>query len=408
MFRKSADKAADNTAGAAADNTADAAADIAVAAASRADAMLDRLEAYVRHETPTGDRARLDAFADVLVDRHEHLGGSAQRIPGENGDHVLADHPGAGTPSGATPVLLVGHHDTVWPAGAIDGDVPWRVVDDDRGRVVHGPGAFDMKSGLVVIETALALLGELDLPHRPIRVVVAADEEVGSPTATEVVTAAATEAVAALGFESPHPDGALKVGRRGSTRVRIGVAGKEAHAALDPDAGVSAIDELVDQLTTVRAIVDDAPGEVLCNVGTISGGGKTNVVPAEATADIGFRFVDGTTESAVLDAVRSLVPHRDGASVEVRILSRRPAWAPSARSTDLLDRARRAAAAVGQSLDGRPAAGAADTNTTGALGIPTLDGLGPTGAGAHARHEHVVASSLPERAALVTALLAAL
>ena len=104
MFRKSADSAAEDVAEDTAEDAADAAADIAVAAASRADAMLQRLEAYVRHETPTGDRARLDAFADVLVDRHELLGGSAQRVPGENGDHVLADHPGAGPPSGATPV----------------------------------------------------------------------------------------------------------------------------------------------------------------------------------------------------------------------------------------------------------------------------------------------------------------
>lgn len=379
-------------------------ADPVESARARGAAMLDRLETYVRLETPTGDRSRLDAFAGVLVSAHEALGGSARRFPGPGGDHLVVDHPGSGEPATQAPVLLVGHHDTVWPAGALDGDVPWRAGDD----VVRGPGAYDMKSGLVVIETALGLLAELGLPHRPVRVVVVADEEVGSPSATPVVIAAAEGVVAALGFESPHPDGALKVGRRGSTRVRVSVQGRESHAALDPAAGVSAVDELVDQLLRVRGIVEATPGEVLCNVGTITGGGKTNVVPAAATAEIGLRFVDGDTEAVVLDALTSLTPVRTGAGVTVETLSRRPAWAPSPGSDALLATARVAAASVGQTLDGRPAAGAADTNTTGALGIPTLDGLGPLGAGAHARHEQVVVSSLPERAALVTALLAAL
>lgn len=383
-------------------------AELTLAARTHAAAMLERLEAYVRHETPTGDKARLDALGDRLVDQHSQLGGVAQRIPGAGGEHVIVAHPGSDKFSDEAPILLVGHHDTVWPVGTIDDDVPWRLTDGPRGQIAHGPGAYDMKSGLVVIETALALLNELMLPHRPIRVVVSADEEIGSPTATDVVTAAASGAVAALGFESPHPDGALKVGRRGSTRVRISVAGREAHAALDPEAGVSAIDELVDQLTRVRRIAAEAPGEVLCNVGTVAGGGKTNVVPAAASADIGLRFIDASTESSVLEAVRTLEPVRDGATVDVEILSRRPAWSPTPETDALFEQARAAAAAVGQELDGYPAAGAADTNTTGALGIPTLDGLGPVGAGAHAKHEQVVVASLPERAALVAALLTAL
>lgn len=391
-----------------ADGAAESVAGITRLASAYAREMLERLEMYVHLETPTGDRARLGAFAQRLVTRHGSLGGSARLIPGAGGDHVVIDHPGAGPSSDAAPVLLVGHHDTVWPAGALEGDVPWRVVDGQDGPVIHGPGAYDMKSGLVVIETALSMLGELGLPHRPVRVVVAADEEIGSPTATAAVTAAADGVVAALGFESPHPDGALKVGRRGSTRVRVSVQGREAHAALDPTKGVSAIDELVDQLVRVREIVADAPGEVLCNVGTITGGGKTNVVPAVAAAEIGLRFIDGETESAVLGALESLTPIRPDAVVTVDILSRRPAWAPTPATDALLEHARTAAMSIGQSLDGYPASGAADTNTTGALGIPTLDGLGPRGAGAHARHEQVLASSLPERAALVTALLTAL
>lgn len=367
-----------------------------------ASAMLERLETYVRHETPTGDPVRLNAFADLLADRHHELGAQVRRVSAATGDHLVADHPGAGDPAAHAPILLLGHHDTVWPAGHLDSAMPWRVDDG----VAYGPGVYDMKSGLVVIETALALLGARAAPHPPVRVLVVADEEVGSPTSSGLVAECVAGATAALGFESPHPDGALKVGRRGSSRVRISVRGRAAHAALDPQAGVSAVDELVDQLLAVRSIVAAAPGEVLCNVGTVQGGGKTNVVPAEAWADIGLRFLDAESEDAVLGGLRALRPMRDGADVRAEILSRRPTWSPHEADQRLVDVFAAVGAQLDQDVSGHPAAGAADTNTTGSLGVPTVDGLGPLGAGAHALHEQVVISSLPRRAELVAAVLA--
>ncbi|TDD70979.1 M20 family peptidase [Jiangella aurantiaca] len=369
------------------------------------DTMLGRLESYVRHETPTGDAARLDAFGEVLLARHRELGAAVRREPSPVGDHLVIEHPGRGAKARAAPVLFLGHHDTVWPVGQLDGPMPWRVADG----VAHGPGAYDMKGGLVVMETALELARDTGgAGHPPVRVVVVADEEVGSPTASALVADAARNAVAALGFESPHPDGSLKSGRRGSTRLRLAVEGVEAHAALDPGAGASAVDELVDQLMLVRSIVRHAPGDVLCNVGTLAGGGRTNVVPAAAHADIGLRFADAESERVVLDGLTSLRPIRSGATVTTQVLSRRPTWAPGEATAELLDTVRRAAASVGQRVDGAPAAGGADTNTTGSLGVPTLDGFGPRGAGAHAVHEQVVVASLAERARLVAAVLAAL
>ncbi|SDU50954.1 M20/M25/M40 family metallo-hydrolase [Jiangella alkaliphila] len=369
------------------------------------DAMLARLESYVRHETPTGDAARLDALGEVLLARHRELGGTARRVPSPTGDHLVMEHPGRGAKAGAAPVLFLGHHDTVWPAGQLAGPMPWRVEDG----VAHGPGAYDMKSGLVVMETALELARAAHeaggAGHPPVRVVVVADEEVGSPTAGALVCDAARDAVAALGFESPHPDGSLKAGRRGSTRLRLGVEGVEAHAALDPDAGTSAVDELVDQLILVRSIVRHAPGDVLCNVGTVAGGGRTNVVPAAAHADLGLRFADAESERVVLDGLTSLRAIRAGATVTAEVMSRRPTWAPGDTTAGLLGTVRRAAASIGQRIDGAPAAGGADTNTTGSLGVATLDGFGPLGAGAHAVHEQVVVASLAERARLVAALL---
>jgi glutamate carboxypeptidase len=233
--------------------------------------------------------------------------------------------------------------------------------------------------------------------------VVVADEEIGSPSARALVTAEAAGVYAAFGFEPPHRNGDLKTSRWGSTRVRIEVTGREAHAALDPAGGVSAIDELVDQLVAVRRVVADHD-HVLCNVGTVTGGGRTNVVPGSAAAEIGFRFMDPATEEAVLAEITALQPVRD-AQLQVRVLSNRPAWQPSAATEELLAKVAAAGRSVGQEVGGAAASGAADTNLTGWLGIPTLDGLGPLGKGAHAVHEQIIAATLTERAALVAAII---
>jgi glutamate carboxypeptidase len=373
------------------------------AAAGRAAQMLARLREYVVHETPTGDADALNAFADRLVARYAELGGTARRVPSATGDHVVANLPGRGPRAEQAPLLFLAHHDTVWPVGQLDGPMPWR----ERDGLVHGPGVFDMKGGLVVLETALQLVAELDVEHRPVRIVVTADEEVGSPSARELVIAESAGVLAAFGLEPPHPNGDLKTARRGSSRVRIEVTGREAHAALDPGAGISAIDELVDQLTAVRSLLAGYD-DVLCNVGTISGGGRTNVVPGTASAELGFRFVDPGTERAVLDSVGALQPVRPGADVQVSVLSSRPAWQPSDASGELLTAVAAAGRSIGQQVGGAVAAGAADTNLTGWLGVPSLDGFGPRGKGAHATHEQVVAASLPDRAALVAAVLTTL
>jgi glutamate carboxypeptidase len=362
--------------------------------------MIERLREYVRAETPTGDAAALNAFADRLATRYSALGGTVRRVAAPTGDHLVADFPGRGPQASAAPLLFLAHHDTVWPVGQLQDAMPWREEDG----IIHGPGVFDMKGGLVVLETALERVADRD--HRPLRVVVVADEEIGSPSARAVVTAEAAGVYAAFGFEPPHPNGDLKTSRRGSTRVRIEVTGREAHAALDPSRGVSAIDELVDQLVAVRRIVA-GHDSVLCNVGTVTGGGRTNVVPGSAAADIGFRFVDPATEEAVLTAVTALQPVRD-AQLQVRVLSSRPAWQSSAATDELLAKVVAAARSAGQEIGGAAASGAADTNLTGWLGVPTLDGLGPLGKGAHAVHEQIVAATLTERADLVAAIITSL
>ncbi|WP_258566823.1 M20/M25/M40 family metallo-hydrolase [Microbacterium sp. Se5.02b] len=321
------------------------------------------------------------------------------QAPTAAGVDLVIDVPGTGAP-----VLLIGHTDTVWPLGTLEGDVPWSV----DGDVVRGPGAYDMKAGIVVMLEALRALQPLPLDRRrAVRVVLVADEEIGSPESGPLLAERAHGAAAAIGFESPHPDGALKVGRRGSARVRLTVTGRAAHAALDPEHGISAVDELVDQLLRIREIVSDPglPGPVLSNVGTIAGGARTNVVPAHAAAEIGLRFTDPATEAAVLRALSALTPVRDGAIVAVDVLSARPAWQASPDDAALLDRIAAVGDGLGQRITGRPAAGAGDTNLLGALGLPTVDGFGPRGGGAHAVDEHFLGSALRERIDLLRAVL---
>ena len=212
------------------------------------------------------------------------------------------------------------------------------------------------------------------------------------------------DAEAVLGLESPHPDGALKSARKGSTRILLRVRGREAHAALDPDKGVSAIDELLDQVAAVRAAVPD-DGATLFNVGRIAGGRRANVIAGEASAEIGLRFTSAEAERQVLDALRGARAHRTGAVVETEVLSTRPTW-PERAEIPLLDSVARIGARLGQRVTGRPAAGAGDTNLPGSLGLPTLDGLGPRGRGAHAPDEAVEVAGLAERAALLAAIMA--
>ena len=359
--------------------------------------LADVLRSYVELESPTGDAAALGAMTRRLAADFEALGAMVTVHKHPTGNQLVCRWPGTDGHESASPLVFLAHSDTVWPVGTLD-SMPWRTEDD----TVWGPGVFDMKGGIVALQGALDLVSGHS--HRPITLVITADEEIGSPSSRELVADIARDAYAVIGLEPAHPDGALKTSRWGSTRVRIAVTGREAHSALDAALGVSAIDELVDRLRELREILTSYPS-VLCNVGTISGGGRTNVVPAFATADIGLRFVDASTEGEVLRRLGTLRPDRVGATVSVEVLSSRPAWPASKVHDALCDAVGQAAASVGQTTIGRAATGAADTNISGALGTPSIDGLGPVGGGAHASHEQIRLSSVFERAALLAAII---
>jgi glutamate carboxypeptidase len=365
----------------------------------RSEDIIALVHALVRHESPSRDADASAALAADIAARFEAVGADVEPVHTPSGIHLLMHVSGTGDP-----LLLVGHTDTVWPVGTLEHEVPW----SHDGDVVRGPGAYDMKAGIVVMLCALARLRDVPASQRrAARIVLVCDEEVGSPESTPLLREWSRGVAGAIGFESPHPDGALKVGRRGSSRVRITVTGRAAHAALDPENGISAVDELVDQLLRVREIVSDEAlsSPVLCNVGTISGGTRTNVVPADASAELGLRFTDPTTERQVLAALAHLHPVRPSAEITVEVLSSRPAWAPSDADATLLAHVADAAQRLGQHITARPASGAGDTNLLGSLGIPTVDGFGPRGGGAHAREEHFLLSSLRDRIDLLCAVL---
>ncbi|WP_083646560.1 M20 family metallopeptidase [Kitasatospora sp. CB01950] len=356
-----------------------------------------RCEDLARIETPSGDAPRLNTLAEELAAGYTATGATAAREACDHGDHLVLDWPGRH--EDLPHLLVVGHHDTVWPAGTL---ADWPVEEQD-GRLT-GPGVLDMKGGLALLEGAFALLADLgQRPHRPVRMIVVSDEEIGSPDGRRLFEQHLRGAAAVLGLEPAHPDGRLKTARRGTARVRLSVTGREAHAGNDAADGISAIDELVDQLIAVRGLTRQ-PGTEL-NTGRIDGGTRANVVAGRAQAEIGLRFATTEAQLRTLDTLAHLTANRPGANVRTEVLSSRPAW-PERPANPLLRHVRSLAAALGQHLDGAPAGGAGDTNLAGARGVPTLDGLGAVGAGPHARQEHVRIDQLGPRIALLAALLA--
>jgi glutamate carboxypeptidase len=356
------------------------------------DAVVRRLELLVGMESPSGDTERLGALRSVLADELTDLDATVEAVPGPAGDHLRASLGGPSVPG--RDLVVVGHFDTVWPAGTLQRR-PFRVDE----ALAHGPGTVDMKGALVALELAVRLMRDMRLPFaHPVQVVLVCDEEISSPDGRGPVLAAAAGAAAVLGLEPPHPSGDLKNGRRGVARVRLEVEGRESHAGLAAAAGVSAIDELVDQLLVLRQALSGV-ASASCNVGHITGGTRANVVAGHARAEIGLRFGTEAAQQTVLSALTALAPVRS------TVLSSRPAWAPDPDSW-IVAFVREQAARIGEQIGARPAGGAGDTNFTGADGVPTVDGLGPNGRGAHAASEHVRIESILRRAELLALLFA--
>jgi glutamate carboxypeptidase len=364
------------------------------------DEMVDVLERLVRAESPTHDHAAQAQALAVLREQLEGAGLRTRRVRAfGSGDHLLA------LPRtrrrGAPRQLVLGHVDTVWPAGTL-ATMPFERRD---GRV-YGPGTADMKGGLVMIAFALRALRDAGLePQVTPVVLVNADEEIGSPDARRHHRRLAAGAVRAFVLECGEgAGGALKIARKGLGRFTVTVHGRSAHAGVAPEEGVSAILELAHQVQQLFALNDPAHG-VTVNVGTIDGGFGPNVVADRATAVVDVRVPTLAAAEQLETRIRGLTPVLAGARVEVDGGLRRLPMEPTERNRGLLAAAVRLGAEVGLELeDAGVIGGGSDANTTSGL-TATLDGLGPTGGGSHAPDEHVDLSTLARRTALLALLL---
>jgi len=358
--------------------------------------LLETIEALVRLESPSGDAVAINRCQTELEFRLSGLGGVVTRLPGgPAGDHVRAEFG-----SGPRQVLLLGHIDTVWPVGTLAAR-PFRA----EGGRLHGPGVFDMKAGLAMAALALKALakGPDELPGT-IVLLVTADEETGSAASRAAIEAEALASVAVLVLEPALPGGALKTSRKGCGEFVLRVSGRAAHAGIEPEKGASAVSELARQIPRIEALQDAAAGTTL-NVGLIRGGSRPNVVAADAEAVIDVRVASAAEAARVAGALRALEPVDARTRLAVSGGIDRPPMERSAGVASLFAIARAVAADLGHVLGEGGTGGGSDGNLTAALGVPTLDGLGAVGGGAHAADEHVSVADLPWRAALLSGLL---
>jgi glutamate carboxypeptidase len=358
--------------------------------------LIETIEALVRLESPTGDAAAINRCGAELQRRLVELGGRVRRLPREAaGDHLRAEFG-----SGRRQVLILGHFDTVWPVGTLSG----RPIRHDKGRM-FGPGVFDMKAGLGLAMLAVKALAASPggVPGR-IVMLTTSDEETGSATSRTAIEEEARQSEAVLVLEPSLPGGALKTSRKGCGEFVLRVDGIAAHAGIEPERGASAISELVRQIAAVEAMHDPGQGTTV-NVGVIRGGSRPNVVAAEAEAVIDVRVATSAAAVRITEALGSLLP-RDprtrltlSGGIDRLPLERTPGVVA------LLQHAQAVAGELGRNLGEGGTGGGSDGNLTAAVGVPTLDGLGAVGAGAHAIDEYVTVQDLPWRAALVAGLL---
>jgi glutamate carboxypeptidase len=363
------------------------------------DWLLDTIEALAGCESPSTDKAAVDACGDELARRLTAIGARVERLPRPTvGDLVRAE-----MGCGAAQVLLLGHVDTVWQVGQLA-----RMPLARDGARLRGPGTFDMKAGIGLAMLAARALQESDT-RSSLRIAMlwTTDEEIGSGESRSVIEEEARRSVAALVLEPSLPGGALKTSRKGCGEFEIVARGVAAHAGIDPGKGVSAIRELARQIVELDRLNDPDRG-VTVNVGTVAGGTRPNVVAEEARASVDVRAPTMADAARVCDAMEALAPLTAGARIEVTGGFGRPPLERSPATVRLFGLARDVARELGRGLEEGGTGGGSDGNFTAAIGVPTLDGLGAVGDGAHALDEHVLTGELPWRAALVAGLIARL
>ncbi len=367
--------------------------------AGQRDWLLDFIEALVAIESPSDDPIAVNRCGAELASRLTALGATVTRVASTTaGDHLRASFG-----QGPRQILLLGHFDTVWPTGQLK-TMP---LKRENGRL-YGPGIFDMKAGIALATLATrAVMAEGGLGQCQVVMLWTTDEEIGSTTSRALIEAEAKRSAAVLVFEPSLPGGGLKTSRKGVGQFEMCVRGVSAHAGLDPGKGISAVRELARQIIAIDDLQDPASG-VTVTVGVIEGGTRANVVPAEARAIIDARAVTRADADRVERTMKALVPQIAGAQLTVSGGFDRPPLERTAAVAGLFAEAQAVARDLGLTLEEGSAGGGSDGNFTAALGVPTLDGFGAVGDGAHALHEHVEIEALVPRAAVIAGLIARL
>jgi glutamate carboxypeptidase len=361
--------------------------------------MIEWLCSFINSDTPSGNKAAINPFVQRLARQLQECGAEVRMIHNADaGDHLLARFlPPLQT---RKPLLILGHTDTVWD------------IDESKRRPAHiqdgkiyGPGAFDMRGGLTLLTGLASYLAQHRTElTRPVTVLLDSDEEVGSHTSRSLIEAEACQCQAVLVLEPCLPGGALKTFRKGVGNFVVRAKGVAAHAGVDYNQGVSAIQEIAHQVLHLYQLNDPEHGTSI-NVGTIRGGSRSNVISDQAEIEVDLRISSGAEGEKMTSRILQLQPKLNGASLEISGGINRPPLERNSQIIQLFNRARSLATEIGIELHEGSTGGASDGCFTAALGIPTLDGLGPDGAGPHALHEHVLVESLAPRAALLTQLV---
>ena len=367
---------------------------------SRQDALLETIREFVEVESPSDNKVATDRMGAILADKFAALGGHPHLHRAEEyGDNLQIEFPGVGN---GKPVLLIGHFDTVYPLGTLP-DMPCRI---DNGRLL-GPGVLDMKAGIALMLFAIEALQTWEgrLP-RPVTVFLVTDEEVGSYSSRKITEDLARKSTGVLVLEPAAGRGAVKTARKGVGEYTLTVTGIASHAGLDPGNGHSAILELARQIGIISKLNDLKSG-VSVNPGVIRGGTRTNVVAAEAVAEIDVRIKSAKQAAGLNRKLRALKPFDKRCKLSMEGGINRLPMERNAGVIALYKKAQAIAKQIDWKLEEAAVGGGSDGNFTAALGIPTLDGLGAVGEGAHAIHEHIIISELPRRALLLAGLIEA-
>jgi glutamate carboxypeptidase len=360
--------------------------------------------ALVETESPSGDK---DGSSDVVSLIASAAGSisavsSVERVTSEDfGEHVRIR--AFAEENDAAPIIILGHTDTVHPRGSTK-EHPWRA----DGNRIYGPGVFDMKANCALaLEALRACEATNALPKSPVTILLTCDEESGSPSGRSLVEEEAKNARAVLVLEPPASGGRVKTARKGTGIFAIEVHGRAAHAGLEPEKGISAVLELARQTIRLTNLNDPAVGTTV-TVTVVQGGTHSNVVPAEARAEIDMRFSSAAEGRRIESAILNLKPFDERAQVVMSGSINRPPMERTGKVEALYEHARRIAAMLDFDLGEASVGGASDGNFVGALEVAVLDGLGIEGDGAHASHEHIIVDNIALRGALLAGLIASL